>query len=464
MTESTTKPPTQFHLPFLLLLHQVQDLKRSVLAIFFCFPTYCFAFLLLFLLAYNGFTVFWVHVPFLATPLSKPIVFSPVSDVREESVRKWSSSSSSQLKLSSSVLFAINKDSSATFSKIHLPILQNSSFPATTAEKFLFHRSRRARRHKRGLRSLRSEGQVSWFQTRIKVFFAGKNSSSSSSSSSCKIRFFMTWIASLESFGDIQFSAMESLFKSHPKACLVIVSKSLDSHGGSQILKPFLTNGFRVTAVAPDFDCIFKDTHAESWYNRLKEGNVNPGEISLGQNLSNLIRLALLYKFGGIYMDADVIVLKSFSKLRNTIGAQNLDAKTGKWSRLNNALLIFDKKHPLLSKFIEEFALTFDGNKWGHNGPYLVSRVVSRVSGRPGFNFTVTPPSAFYPVDWRSIAHLFQRPRDELQSKWLVKKLEQINKESFAVHLWNKRSGKLEVEKGSIVDSIISRSCIFCNS
>ncbi|XP_054803780.1 uncharacterized protein At4g19900 [Prosopis cineraria] len=458
MTEGATKRH-QFHFPF-LLLHQVQDFKRSVLAIFFCFPTSCFALLLLlFLLCYNGFTVFWVHVPFLVKSPSKPVVFSPLTEPREESVRQWSAS---QLKLSSSVLFATDKDDSATFSKINLPALQNSSFPM---EKFLLNRWRRIRRHKRGLRSVRSEAQASLFQTRIKAFFVGKNSSSSSSSSSsCKIRFFMTWIASLESFGDIQFSAVESLFKSHPKACLVIVSKSLDSHGGSQILKPFLTNGFRVTAMAPDFDYIFKDTHAESWYNGLKEGNVNPGEISLGQNLSNLLRLALLYKFGGIYMDADVIVLKSFSKLRNTIGAQNFDAKTGKWSRLNNALLIFDKKHPLLSKFIEEFALTFDGNKWGHNGPYLVSRVVSRVSGRPGFNFTVMPPSAFYPVDWRSIARLFQRPRDELQSKWLVKKLRQINKDSFAVHLWNKSSRKLQVEKGSIVDRIISSCCILCNS
>ncbi|KAK4271507.1 hypothetical protein QN277_020193 [Acacia crassicarpa] len=455
MTESTTKPPTQFHFPF-LLLHQPHAFKRSMLDISFTFPTSCFALLLLlFLLAYNGFTVFWVHIPFLLekSPPSKPIVFPPVmSEPSEESVPN----------LSSSVLFAFNEDNSANFSKIQLPTSQNSSFPTIPSEKFLFNRSRRTRRHKRGLRSLRSEAQASLFQTRIKLFFAG---SSSSSSSSCKIKFFMTWIASLESFGDIQLSAIESLFKSHPNACLVIVSKSMDSHGGTQILKPFFTNGLRVTAIAPDFDYIFKDTHAESWYNSLKEGNVNPGEISLGQNLSNLLRLALLYKFGGIYMDADVIVLKSLSKLRNTIGAQNLDAKTGKWSRLNNALLIFDKNHPLLFKFIEEFALTFNGNKWGHNGPYLVSRVVSRVSEKKGFNFTVMPPSAFYPVDWRSIASLFQRPGDdELQSKWLVKKLEQINKESFAVHLWNKRSRNLEVEKGSIVDSIISRSCIFCNS
>ncbi|KAI9126712.1 hypothetical protein K1719_002308 [Acacia pycnantha] len=130
MTESTTKPPTQFHFSF-LLLHQLHAFKRSMLDISFTFPTSCFALLLLlFLLAYNGFTVFWVHVPFLLTKSSpsKPIVFPPVMSERsEESIPN----------LSSSVLFAI-KDNSANFSKIHFPTFQNSSFPIIASEKFPF--------------------------------------------------------------------------------------------------------------------------------------------------------------------------------------------------------------------------------------------------------------------------------------------------------------------------------------
>ncbi|XP_061375568.1 uncharacterized protein LOC133317704 [Gastrolobium bilobum] len=422
--------------PF-ILLQQLQHLKRSVLATLFSLPTSFFALLILFLLAYNGFTVFWIHVP---KSTHKPLLLSPPSHT------KWSSYHS---KLSSSVFLAVKEETSPV---IHFPLQQNST------QKISIRRSRRVKKHKRGLRSVRSE--VPLFQSRIKAFFTGN----SSSSSSCKVRFFMTWISPLKEFGDRELFSVESLFKSHPKACLVIVSESLDSDTGTRILRPFVNNGFRVIAIAPDFNYIFKGTHAEAWFNRLKNGNVNPGEVSLGQNLSNLLRLALLYKFGGTYMDADVMVLKSFSKLRNVIGAQNFDVKTGKWSRLNNAVLIFDKKHPLLFKFIEEFALTFDGNKWGHNGPYLISRVISRVSGRPGFNFTVLPPSAFYPVDWRGIGSLFGGPRDELHSKWLVKKMEQIRKESLAVHLWNRQSRNLEVVKGSIVDSIISSRCIFCNT
>ncbi|CAK8530526.1 unnamed protein product [Lathyrus sativus] len=398
--------------------HLFHKLKKPLFSILFILPTPFLALLFLFLLSYNAFSIFTLHIPHHDHSLHKSLHLPPPSHTK--------------INLSSSVFFALHEDSS--------PII-----------------NKRDKKHKHGLFTLPSETSFPLFEKRLNAFFTSK----SSSSSSCEVRFFMTWISPLKSFGEREFLSIESLFKSHPKACLVIVSKSMDSQKGAQILRPFIKNGFRVIAIEPDFNYIFKNTHAESWFNRLKQGNMNPGEISLGQNLSNLLRLSLLYKHGGIYIDADVMILKSFSNLRNTIGAQNIDSKTKKWSRLNNAVLIFDKNHPLLWKFIEEFALTFDGNKWGHNGPYLISRVVSRVSGREGFNFSIVPPSAFYPVDWRAIKSLF---KDEIHSKWLVKKMKQIREESFALHLWNRQSRDLKVVKGSIVDNIISSCCIFCNT
>ena len=114
------------------------------------------------------------------------------------------------------------------------------------------------------------------------------------------------------------------------------------------------------------------------------------------KNLSNLIRLVVLYKYGGVYLDTDFIVLRDFSRLRTVIGAHTA-ALNGNWTRLNNALLVFDKNNPLLYEFME----TFDGNRWGQNGPYLVSRVVERLATNMmlhKYNFTVLPPMAFYPV------------------------------------------------------------------
>ncbi|KAL0406116.1 UNVERIFIED_CONTAM: Lactosylceramide 4-alpha-galactosyltransferase [Sesamum latifolium] len=148
------------------------------------------------------------------------------------------------------------------------------------------------------------------------------------------------------------FNPNSSDSSSHPSGCLIVASNSLDSRSGMQILRPFLEKGLKVTAIFPDLNYLFKNTPAQAWYNQLILGNVNPREVPLGQNLSNLLRLGLLYRFGGIYLDTNIIVLKSFRGLKNSIGAQTIDLDTEKWSRLNNAVMIFDEGHPLLYKFI----------------------------------------------------------------------------------------------------------------
>ncbi|KAL6991031.1 lactosylceramide 4-alpha-galactosyltransferase [Sarracenia purpurea var. burkii] len=445
----TTTDPSHHH--HFVSLHFLQKTRRSLLALLFLF--------LLLLLAYNGATVFCLQVAFPATSSPEPRSF--LTDNVDGESRKWpsspSSSSTKTTKRSSSakMMYALKEENPLSMPKTHLLILQEPQSLMIPANNFMVSVPKREQNHLPLSKILRSETRPNWFPTRVKQFF---------NSSSCKVQFFMTWISSLNSFRDRELFTVESLFKSHPNGCLVIVSNSMDSVGGIQVLNPFLDKGFRVIAISPDFDYLFKNTVAESWFNRLRNGDVDPGEVSLGQNLSNLLRLALLYKFGGIYIDTDVIILKSLSKLRNVIGAQTVDLETGNWSRLNNAVMIFDKGHPLLYKFIEEFALTFNGNKWGHNGPYLVSRVVSRVKGRIGLDFNVLQPMAFYPVDWSRIRGLFRGPRNETHSRWLRGKLDHIRSQSYAVHLWNRQSRRIKMEEGSIIDHIISGCCLFCDS
>ncbi|CAL5388635.1 unnamed protein product [Camellia sinensis] len=278
----------------------------------------------------------------------------------------------------------------------------------------------------------------------------------------CRGQFFMTWISPAKSFGPREFLALESLFKANPRGCLLILSRTMDSAFGFRILKPLLELGFRVLAVRPNLSSLFKNTPAESWFDDIKTGNKDPGEIPLAQNLSNLIRLAVLYKYGGVYLDTDFIVLRNFSVLRNSLGAQSVDG-SGKWTRLNNAVLVFDKNHPILYKFMEEFATTFDGNKWGHNGPYLVSRVVEKMETEgPKCNFTVLPPMAFYPVDWIRIGGLFEKPTNRAHSKWIEAKLFQLTWASYGVHLWNRESSRLRIEEGSIIGRLISSHCVIC--
>ncbi|KAI3447768.1 hypothetical protein Pfo_004433 [Paulownia fortunei] len=281
-------------------------------------------------------------------------------------------------------------------------------------------------------------------------------------SNQCKVQFFMTWISPAESFGEREFFGLDSLFQTNPTSCLIILSNTMDSREGHKILEPLIARGFHVRALSPDLWALVKNTPAEGWFSDIKNGNKDPGDIPLAQNLSNLIRLAVLYKYGGVYLDTDFIVLKDFSGLRNSIGAQSIDVN-GNWTRLNNAVLVFDKNHPLVYKFMEEFAFTFDGNRWGHNGPYLVSRVVDRVAKTGEFNFTVLPPVAFYPVDWTRISGFFIRPNDHAGAKWVEAKIRQLSRSTYAVHLWNRQTSRFKIEEGSIIRRLISDHCVICN-
>ncbi|KAJ1271977.1 hypothetical protein BS78_06G167800 [Paspalum vaginatum] len=281
----------------------------------------------------------------------------------------------------------------------------------------------------------------------------------------CTDRFFMTWLSPLSQFGRRELLVLESLFRWHRGSCLLIASDTMDSAGGRDKLRPFLERGFRVAVASPDFAYLMNGTPAEAWLGAVQRGGVSPGSVPLGQNLSNLLRLALLYMYGGIYLDADVVVLRPLSDLRNAIGAQAVDEATGDWRRLNNAVMVFDRAHPLLREFIAEFAAAFDGSKWGHNGPYLVSRVAARLRHQsPGLDLTVLPPRAFYPVHWSKIGGLFVAPKDRKDERWVKAKVENIKGESFGIHLWNRESRRLEMEEGSVIERLISDSCMFCNS
>lgn len=291
------------------------------------------------------------------------------------------------------------------------------------------------------------------FDSRIKEFFRRNE---------CKVRFFMTWISPADSYREREFFGLETLFQTNPQSCLIILSESMDTVYGDKIIEPLIGCGFRVLAVTPDLWGLFKNTPAETWFKEIKNGSRDPGHIPLAQNLSNLMRLAALYKYGGVYLDTDFVILRDFSVLKNVIGAQSVDNK-GNWTRLNNAVLVFDRKHPLVYKFMEEFASTFDGNRWGHNGPYLVSRVVDRVARNEEFKFTVLPPMAFYPVDWTRIAGYFARPRDPNHAKWASTKIRQLKKSSYGVHLWNRESGKFKIGEGSIIDRLLSDHCVICS-
>ncbi|RYR15939.1 hypothetical protein HN51_066492 [Arachis hypogaea] len=320
--------------------------------------------------------------------------------------------------------------------------------------------------------------RMAWFRKNLPKYEILKSSYNSSSASfhlrvlsfltqNCSTFFFAIWLSPAKNFCKRDFITFDTLFKVHPQGCLLILSRSMESKRGYRILKPLLDRGFKVQAITPDLPFLVKNTPAQSWLEGIKNGNRDPGSIPISQNLSNLMRLAMLYKYGGVYLDTDLIFVKDMSQLKNAIGAQFVDLETKQWLRLNSAIMIFDMKHPILLDLLEEFASSFDGNKWGHNGPYLVTRVVGRVvEDKLGYNLTVLPPSAFYPVDWNKIKDYYKKPTTDSGTTWVDNRFVELiyGGKTYALHLWNKKTRDLAIEEGSVMEKLFTDYCLTCSN
>jgi hypothetical protein len=118
---------------------------------------------------------------------------------------------------------------------------------------------------------------------------------------------------------------------------------------------------------------VFAGTKLSGWYQHtMANGNIKAvigGHYT--QNVANALRIAFLYKEGGMYLDTDIITLGSYVGLPpNIVGKQGNGACS-----LNNAAMSMEPGHPFIKAYIEEFVEHFDNNNWGWNGPERISAV-----------------------------------------------------------------------------------------
>lgn len=142
------------------------------------------------------------------------------------------------------------------------------------------------------------------------------------------------------------------------------------------------TNRIRIVQI--DYPGTFKDTPLEPWYTDKKHEK----SWWVQQNLGNAFRLALLWKYGGTYLDLDIISVNSLHVLGETgsVGHEEAKKKMGYWERvmgdgyyraplgrliareeseqLNNAALRFPPKDLWIDAIMNDFVDKFDGYTW----------------------------------------------------------------------------------------------------
>ncbi|XP_041419440.1 alpha-1,4-N-acetylglucosaminyltransferase-like isoform X2 [Xenopus laevis] len=141
---------------------------------------------------------------------------------------------------------------------------------------------------------------------------------------------------------------------------------------------------------------IFSNTPLLPWYKKVNTNNENDWtKVS-----SDASRLALIWKYGGIYMDTDIISVRPIP-LKNFVAAESNDI-------YSNSVFGSLPHHSFTSKGMEDFVQNYNGAILGHQGPDLFARILKKFfCALPGFkytedvrcgNITLTNPDRFYPI------------------------------------------------------------------
>jgi hypothetical protein len=265
----------------------------------------------------------------------------------------------------------------------------------------------------------------------------------------CEVIFFMVWSTVAASFSPRDLRSVESIFIFHQRACVLVASSTIDD----SVFKPLTQLGFQVTVIPLDIHHLLENTRAQTWLTHLERWKQQPHFHS---NISNAVRKAMLYRWGGIYMDFDVIVLRPID-VTNALSWMNSEV----W--LNGGVMVFEKGHPFLDQCLEDFAKNYNGREWGHNGPSLLTRVYRKYSDSDlmkSHPMTILPSTGFYPITPARIKFLFTRTKDT----FVAFKLQAIFESSYTLHYYNNIMATVPAKPESVMDYLFHCVCILCTA
>lgn len=155
------------------------------------------------------------------------------------------------------------------------------------------------------------------------------------------------------------------------------------------------------------------------------------------EHTSDVFRLLLLWKYGGTYLDSDMIVRRQVDNL-----GTNFACVDGEEGIVANAFLNFDliDGSRLVEIFMHDQMENYIPSEWGHNGPKSLTRVLSQLCQTNSTNemisrqncdgFHVIPRKFCFPI----MANHYEKIFNETFTKSLLQK---ISSNTVTIHMWN---------------------------
>lgn len=177
------------------------------------------------------------------------------------------------------------------------------------------------------------------------------------------------------------------------------------------------------------------------------------------QNIANALRLAAIYKNGGAYLDLDIVpISKKVFSAEGALSMQCTKEECGDEFWLNNAYLNFPPKHPFMWQLMNAFALEFNGNVWGYNGPRLVSTLYNRLlCGDPVAQRSECEGAALLPVE--RLAPLSWSNTIEVLSSEPSRHLFEPHEGVWAVHVYHNMWKEGCIPQPSVFSELMAEHC-----
>jgi len=196
--------------------------------------------------------------------------------------------------------------------------------------------------------------------------------------------------------------------------------------------------------------------HTESSY------NYNESNYPV-HHRSDAVRVAILYKSGGIYLDLDCMVMRPLHCLENTVGD---NPHAGKQFWLENSVLVFQAGHPFLHYLMRFMVYNYNPEDYISMGPTAVTEAFRRFCDiqdgvvKPSFRhqcrndtlLMVQPKDAFFAINQvKEVQHkVYQTEADQADVDLL--------KNSFLLHVFGAEKGRY-VPENSLYGLLAQELC-----
>jgi lactosylceramide 4-alpha-galactosyltransferase len=254
--------------------------------------------------------------------------------------------------------------------------------------------------------------------------------------------FWFIWSTSLREWHWMPLAVVESVFVHHPRARVRFLSMVMPL----DYFACLAAAGFDIAVERYDLRELARGTVLANF---VDSGRLNESAHFRYAHESDLLRLVVLSRHGGIYLDTDLLLLQPLdgAVLDNPVlGVEYYndpmrESKTFGGIRLNNAFMGFPEPgSPYLDWIMQRVEASYNPKEWAAIGPDLITEAYSAMAPEVQDTFHLVPPRGLYPLHW-ALAHSVLNPdRSQVDREWPPG----VRNESYGIHLYNSNSWRYE--------------------